>query len=207
MAKLKAPLLSLGASGAIGKTLVFFDWKGLNVVREYVIPTDPNTTAQSTHRALLTDMVAKVHLAMGKAANMLGVIDKTAYSLLGSLQPTPRTWFNTCIKQGLDQLVQGLECGIYRGGTVVATSGQLVVTLYQDEIAGGGISAGVFFYGVSKTAMLSQQAAVVTQATNKAVGTITGLINGTKYFVQFKPTLGVGYLGNNSGIYYGTPSA
>jgi len=48
MAKLKAPLMSLGASGALGKALVFFGWKGLDVVREYVIPANPKTTAQNT---------------------------------------------------------------------------------------------------------------------------------------------------------------
>jgi len=40
VSKLKAPLLSLGASGQIGKSLVFFGWKGLDVVREYVIPSN-----------------------------------------------------------------------------------------------------------------------------------------------------------------------
>jgi len=30
MAKLKAPLLSFGASGAIAKAIVYFGWKGLN---------------------------------------------------------------------------------------------------------------------------------------------------------------------------------
>ncbi|GAH96000.1 unnamed protein product, partial [marine sediment metagenome] len=37
MAKLKGPLFSLGASQQLGKALVFFGWKGLDVVREYVI--------------------------------------------------------------------------------------------------------------------------------------------------------------------------
>src|SRR3972149_2455449 len=38
MAKLKAPLLSFGASGKLADTLVYFPWKGLAVVRSYVIP-------------------------------------------------------------------------------------------------------------------------------------------------------------------------
>src|SRR3989304_5419175 len=43
MAKLKAPLLSFGASGKLADTLVYFPWKGLAVVRSYVIPANPNT--------------------------------------------------------------------------------------------------------------------------------------------------------------------
>lgn len=50
MAILKAPLLSFGASGKIADTLVHFTWKGLNVVREHVIPANPRTAAQQTQR-------------------------------------------------------------------------------------------------------------------------------------------------------------
>ncbi|GAI75819.1 unnamed protein product, partial [marine sediment metagenome] len=46
MAKLKGPLFSLGASGALGEAVVYFPWKGLNVVREYVIPSNPKTDPQ-----------------------------------------------------------------------------------------------------------------------------------------------------------------
>ena len=54
MAKLKAPLLSLGASGAIGRSIVFFPWKGLDCAREYVIPSNPKSTGQLTQRGYLT---------------------------------------------------------------------------------------------------------------------------------------------------------
>lgn len=57
MAKLKAPLLSLGASGKIAGTLVFFVWKGLKVAREYVIPANPKTAAQVTQRGYFADAV------------------------------------------------------------------------------------------------------------------------------------------------------
>jgi len=38
MAKVRGPLFSLGASGQLAKTLVYLSWKGLDTVREYVIP-------------------------------------------------------------------------------------------------------------------------------------------------------------------------
>ncbi|GAJ23952.1 unnamed protein product, partial [marine sediment metagenome] len=61
MAKLKAPLLSFGASGAIAKAVVYFPWKGLNVAREYVIPSNPRTKLQTDQRDYLTDAVETIH--------------------------------------------------------------------------------------------------------------------------------------------------
>src|SRR3990172_862086 len=66
MAKLKAPLLSFGASGKLADTLVYFPWKGLAVVRSYVIPANPNSAGQQTQRGILTESVASWH-ALGLA--------------------------------------------------------------------------------------------------------------------------------------------
>jgi len=58
MGKVRTPLLSFGASGKLANTLVYFSWKGLDVVREYVIPSNPKTAAQTTQRNLFSAMVA-----------------------------------------------------------------------------------------------------------------------------------------------------
>lgn len=50
MAKVKGPLLSLGASGQIGKSIVFADWRGVKYAREHVVPANPQTTAQTLTR-------------------------------------------------------------------------------------------------------------------------------------------------------------
>lgn len=50
MAKLTGPLLSFGASGQIGKTLVTADWKGIKYARQYTIPANPNTSEQQLTR-------------------------------------------------------------------------------------------------------------------------------------------------------------
>jgi hypothetical protein len=57
MATVKAPLLSLGASGKIAGTLVASTWKGLKVMREYVKPANPQTAAQTTQRDLFSASV------------------------------------------------------------------------------------------------------------------------------------------------------
>lgn len=50
MAKPTGPLLSLGASGTLAKTLVFSKWKGRPYVRRHVIPSNPNTSEQQLTR-------------------------------------------------------------------------------------------------------------------------------------------------------------
>jgi len=58
MAKLKAPLMSLGAVGKLAGTLVFSTWKGLKTAREYVTPANPQTAAQTTQRGIFADAVS-----------------------------------------------------------------------------------------------------------------------------------------------------
>lgn len=59
MAKLTGPLLSFGATGQIGKTLVAAKWRGVPYARQYVKPANPQTVAQQQVRqtfALLREM-------------------------------------------------------------------------------------------------------------------------------------------------------
>jgi len=41
MAKVNAPLFSFNASGKLANSLVYFAWKGLDVVRSYIVPANP----------------------------------------------------------------------------------------------------------------------------------------------------------------------
>ena len=50
MAKITAPLLSLGGLGTIAKTIVYSKWKGRPYVRQYVIPGNPDTAGQQLTR-------------------------------------------------------------------------------------------------------------------------------------------------------------
>lgn len=59
MAKLTGPLLSFGAKGQIGKSMVTAKWRGIAYARQYVTPANPRTTAQQANRtrfALLREM-------------------------------------------------------------------------------------------------------------------------------------------------------
>lgn len=205
MAKLKAPLFSFGASGKLADTLVFFGWKGLDVVREYVRPSNPQTAPQTTQRGYLSAAVAAIHAAQALGTDPLNSIDVAAYSLLGSLESTPRTWFNQAVKEWVDQYVAGLHGAIYRAAAITPGDGQLSVKLEVTDEGSNAITAGDYYYGTSKSALINTFTAVVSGDDLSTV--ITGLVNGQKYYFQFRPSAHADYVGCNSGIYYGTPSA
>ncbi len=182
LAKLKAPLLSLGASGKIADAIVYFPWKGLNVAREYVIPANPKTTRQVTQRGYLTAAVAAVHDAQAHATNPLIEADAVAYALWASVVKAATTWFNQAIKNFIDCLVASKLGCICSGGSLDnTTAGQLDAEVFLSEAT---CAAGKFFYGTSKTALINSEDAVIT--TQVATATILGLTKGVKYFVQFR---------------------
>ena len=202
MPKLKAPLLSLGAAGQLGKAIVFFPWKGLNLAREYVIPANPKTTLQVTQRGYMTDAVTAIHAAQADATNPLDSEDAQAYALYGSCEATPRTWFNQAIKNWIDcKVAAKLPC-LCSNMVITPGSEQLGLALYLWEAT---CAAGKFFYGTSKTALINSEAAVITA--QEATATLTGLTAGVKYFIQFRPDPADPSEGACSGIYFGRPNA
>lgn len=201
MAKLKAPLLSLAASGAIGKAIVYFGWKGINVAREYVVPSNPKTTPQVTQRGYLHAAVDAIHAAQALAASPLGALDSAAMALWGSCWPTPRTWFNQIVKNWLNQKRLTLIPSIFRGGVLTPSPTEILFKLLNTEES-SAITNGTVNWGTSKTALINSQA--VTAAEIEAGIAITGMVTKTKYFLQFRPTLPVGFIGSYSGIYYAT---
>jgi hypothetical protein len=52
MAKATGPLYSLSASGKLGDAMVYFSWKGLNVVREWLKPANKKSNAQGNQRTI-----------------------------------------------------------------------------------------------------------------------------------------------------------
>ncbi len=53
MAKVQGPLFSMSAAGKLGDALVYFPWKGLSVVREWLIPTNKQSAVQGNRRTML----------------------------------------------------------------------------------------------------------------------------------------------------------
>jgi len=63
MAKVTGPLMSMSASGKIADAIVFFGWKGTNVVRQWLKPSNPQSSTQGDTR-----------IAMGGTGKAVGKI-------------------------------------------------------------------------------------------------------------------------------------
>lgn len=100
-AKLKAPLLSFGASGKLAGSLVFFPWKGINAVRTYVIPANPRTDDQLAQRTKLENAVDEWHGATYTAD------DVTAWNRLASLLASAMSGFNRMCQEHINQAILG----------------------------------------------------------------------------------------------------
>lgn len=103
MAKVILPLGSFSASGQIGRAFVYFPWKGIKCVREYIIPANPNTAGQQTQRAIFTSAVDGYHSTGYSDA------DLTAWRKKAGQSSTPLTYFNQVVKDTIDTLVAGDE--------------------------------------------------------------------------------------------------
>ena len=69
MAKVSGPLMSMSASGKIADSIVFFGWKGTNVVRQWLKPSNPQTASQGDTR-----------IAMGGTGRAVGkMVASSAY--------------------------------------------------------------------------------------------------------------------------------
>lgn len=91
MAKVKAAFWGLGATGSIGKSIVFGVRKGQQVVRVHVVPSNPKTTAQTTERTQFTEGVDQWHDAK------LIAVDKTAWNTRATIVGGGQSGFNQMI--------------------------------------------------------------------------------------------------------------
>lgn len=183
---------------------MYFGWKGLNVVRSYVVPANPKTAKQVTQRGYLTAAVAKIHFCQGLAGILFGTNDATSYSELGSLESTPRTWFNTICRQWIDQKVAGKTPAVFTKGSCVAgvTKATMTITIVPES---GGPTDCAIKYGTSKTNLINSQA--TTPAALEGGVDVAGLTAGTKYYFQVRCTAAAGFVNTNSGIWHATPTA
>jgi len=187
LAKLILPLGSFGARGKIGDAFVFFPWKGLNCVREYVIPANPNSSAQQTQRGYFTSAVNEYHAA---AYNEL---DQSAFRLFAAQSKNPLTYFNVVIREHVNVLIAGdAWASLYQGVlSLVGTSG------FTFEVDCSADRTAVLYYGLSPGYMPTTDAGSYA-GTTWTYG-ITGLSSNTKYYFYVKNTAS-GY-GGRTGIY------
>lgn len=174
MAKVNAPLFSFGATGKLANSLVYSTWKGVKVVRQYLIPANPKTAGQVAQRTKLTDAVAAWHDVLIAAA------DQVAWNALASLAAKPLSGFNKFVKEHIRIEAAGDTFELlYEGAAVAGASGVLDVEVKSSD----GVSATVAKWGTKKTLLLTEES--LSYSVDTWSGSISGLTPGAKYYVQF----------------------
>lgn len=170
MAKVKAPLFGFSASGKLANSLVYMKWKGIDDVREYVVPSNPRSADQTTQRGYMTSAVGKWH-STGFTAD-----DVTAFNLWASTLAAVMSGFNAFVRMVLDSLRSALpvvklyDCAVGGIGAAGAT-----VTIESDQ--GNDVN---LYYGTTKTTLLTQETGAYVGTT--WTFTLAGLAASTDYY-------------------------
>ena len=102
MAKLVGPLLSIEARGKVGEVLVYFPFKGRNVVRAWTKPTNPRDIDQK----LIRQKIASLGKFVSKIIRVTSVIvnGSKIYQLVKADTPATQIWNAHLVKQSIDDL-------------------------------------------------------------------------------------------------------
>jgi hypothetical protein len=146
----------------LNKTFVFFKWKGLNVVRSYTIPANPNTVLQQAQRN-------KFKALLPIAQNLLILIIQPFWRKLAVYKSQFNAWFGMNIKL----------CGYpINYSNLVMSSGSLLMTNVTSATynVGTGIVDVVYSTSVSANQLAGDLACaiIIDTSTNKiytAIGT------------------------------------
>lgn len=187
MAKVTGPLFSLSASGQLAKALVYMSWKGIDDVRQYVIPANPNSAGQQTQRGYFTNAVTDWHEA-GYNAD-----DVEAYNLAALAAKEALSGFNIHNRYHIDLSVAGktwyplTEVAV---SSITSSGASVAVNVSADK-------TGKLYLGTSKTTMNTVFTGTFT--TDHYDFTIDSLSALTKYyfFIQNEESAS----GGKSGIY------
>ena len=172
MAKVNAPLLSFEARGQIAKAVVYFPWKGINCVRQYVVPANPQTDDQTTQRAKMTAAVAEWHGA-AYTAN-----DVTAWNKYAGILAKIMSGFNAMCKKHIEESILGnVWERMYQVTTSVIGASNFDVHVFKEEAG----NVPTIHYGTRKTHFPDSQA-IGADGVDQWHTTIAGLLADTLYY-------------------------
>jgi len=104
MVRVTGPFLSLDARGTLADTMTGSFWRGINYIRERVIPHNPKTAAQTAIRQVLTDGVSKWRF--------------------GTISQNNKNWWNTyalgLAESGFNRFMRVYVSQNYSSGAVVS---------------------------------------------------------------------------------------
>jgi hypothetical protein len=176
MAKVTSPLMGIKATGQLGKTLVYFGWKGLNCVRTHVIPANPNTSAQQGARTKMTNAVAAFHAAG------LTDIDLEGWRRFAGIAPSPLTYFNRYVKSHIDAVNAG-ETWVSMSTDITDSTVAGQIDFSVDCATGKSLSVR---WGTSPSYMPNTHALVEDAGTYEY--SATGETEGARIYYQFYQT-------------------
>lgn len=148
MARTTGPLFSLTASGSVGKTVVYSQWKGRPYVRRLVIPLNPRSADQAQVRNAMRCAAAGISWANVTALKTTppGTTDKIAVK---AIAPDGFAWNGEVLKAmigtNLDNYLAGTA--IYAGFTtekaawVAAAAALTPAMLGASQVAAFGVPA------------------------------------------------------------------
>ena len=117
MAKVKGPLLSLDASGQVAGAMVFSHWKGINYVRQLVIPTYSNSFKQQAIRGLISDATKAWKAGSTVGSVTIDASYKAAFDL--AVKGTAMSGFNLFLRNSVS-INYDATTSPYYDGTFVA---------------------------------------------------------------------------------------
>lgn len=175
MATVRTPLLSFDASGQLGKTLVFFPWKGLDCVRSYVIPANPNTAGQQAQRTLMANAVSDWH-TIGLDSD-----DGTAWNRLATTLAAVMSGFNAFVSAHIDiaLLPDSPEMG-FDGAITDAGGGTFDATIEE----GGDATDANVIWGYSPTSLINKTALAETANVWDVAG--VAAVAGARIYCRFE---------------------
>jgi len=136
MAKVTAPFLSLGASGKFADTLVASVWKGVPYMRQFVIPANPDTTAQHAHRLAFTAAVNAWR------SFLIGALVREAWRVYAGIQASAMSNFNAAVGDLVHVLKTNADASFM---TIWAEASQVVtITMKNMDDGATGDEAGNF---------------------------------------------------------------
>jgi hypothetical protein len=199
MAKTKAPLFGFGASGKLGDAIVFGSWKGIDVAREYVVPSNPQSAAQTTQRGYFTTAVDEWH----DATNVLTATDKAAWGRLAGVQASPRSGFNEFTSRMVNELVAGGSGpGHFFGVTNITLTHNAFKADIDDSL--GGTLTVTLKVGSTKTFFSASSTDAQASGLTSFTAFDTGFAAGTTVYYYFEAGVsGVSTGYKRSGLYTG----
>jgi len=183
MAKAVGPLMSMDASGTVAGAITFTKWKGRNVVRQRVIPTNPQSTMQRTYRQMLAGLV-KLWKAntTALAAAFASIATQRAISAFNAF-----TGYNqTRLSQGLypadsDAPTEEVPSALPTALTLTAMESYVEVTWTDSIDANAWCNAIYRKLGAAPTGLISELEAIIPLGDQKWVD--GPLSSGTWHYV------------------------